>query len=201
MRIRWTEPAAHDLEGICDYIKEHDGLAAARRVALQVYGGVGALAQFAHRGRPGRKPGTRNWCFKACPSWRSIASVRMSSKSIVSCTARRSGPRFLWNRQRSVTCQECVHTPGEIRSKTNRRPDLRGRPGPGRPGSPVRSTPRQGASGATRDAVDSGGRVRTVYRLVFEHLVEGSGKDPRIRPKRRKERSLPAATCSFYPSA
>jgi len=67
MRIRWTEPAARDLEGICDYIKEHDGLAAARRVALQVYGGVGALAQFAHRGRPGRKPGTRELVFQRLP--------------------------------------------------------------------------------------------------------------------------------------
>lgn len=75
-----------------------------------------------------------------------------------------------------VTGQEFVHTLGEIRSKTNRRLDLRGRRGLGRPGSLARSTPGQGALGATRDAVDSGGKVRTVYRLVFEHLVEGSGE-------------------------
>ena len=43
MRVRWTEAAARDLTGICDYIKEHDGPAAARRVALEIYGGVGAL--------------------------------------------------------------------------------------------------------------------------------------------------------------
>jgi plasmid stabilization system protein ParE len=58
MRIRWTEAAARDLTGICDYIKEHDGPAAARRVALQINGGVGALTRFAHRGRPGHKTGT-----------------------------------------------------------------------------------------------------------------------------------------------
>lgn len=34
MRIRWTEPAASDLTSICDYINEHDGPEAARRVAL-----------------------------------------------------------------------------------------------------------------------------------------------------------------------
>ena len=25
MRIRWTEPAAHDLTAICDFIEKHDG--------------------------------------------------------------------------------------------------------------------------------------------------------------------------------
>ena len=34
MRLRWTEPAVQDLQNICDYIDEHDGPVAARRVAL-----------------------------------------------------------------------------------------------------------------------------------------------------------------------
>ncbi len=59
--------SARDLTGICDYIKEHDGPAGARRVALQIYDGVGALTQFAHRGRPGRKPGTRELVFPGLP--------------------------------------------------------------------------------------------------------------------------------------
>jgi len=59
MRIRWTEPAARDLTHICDYIEEHDGPAIARRVALALYEGVGSLDQLPRRGRPGRKPGTR----------------------------------------------------------------------------------------------------------------------------------------------
>jgi len=67
MRIRWTEPAARDLTGICDYINENNGPAAARRVALQIYGGVSALTQFAHRGRSGRKPGTRELMFPGLP--------------------------------------------------------------------------------------------------------------------------------------
>ena len=67
MRVRWTEAAVRDLTGICDYIKEHDGPATARRVALQIYGGVGALTRFAHRGRPGRKTGTRELVFPSLP--------------------------------------------------------------------------------------------------------------------------------------
>jgi len=30
MRVRWTEPAARDLTGICDYTQEHHGPEAAR---------------------------------------------------------------------------------------------------------------------------------------------------------------------------
>jgi toxin ParE1/3/4 len=67
MRIRWTEAAARDLTGICDYIKEHDSPAAARRVALQIYGGIGTLTRFAHRGRPGRKSDTRELIFPGLP--------------------------------------------------------------------------------------------------------------------------------------
>lgn len=55
MRIRWTDPAVHDLTQICDYINEHDGPAIARRVALTIHKGVSSLTQFPHRGRPGRK--------------------------------------------------------------------------------------------------------------------------------------------------
>ncbi len=43
MVIRWTEPAAHDLTGICDYIQEHDGPEVARKVALAIYESVGTL--------------------------------------------------------------------------------------------------------------------------------------------------------------
>jgi toxin ParE1/3/4 len=67
MRIRWTALAASDLTGICDYIQEHDGPEAARRVALQIYEGAGSLTQFPHRGRPGRKPSTRELVFPGLP--------------------------------------------------------------------------------------------------------------------------------------
>jgi len=59
MRIRWTEPAASDFTRICDYIRDHDAPVTARRVALTIYESVKSLARFPHRGRPGRRQGTR----------------------------------------------------------------------------------------------------------------------------------------------
>ena len=67
MRIRWTEPAARDLTNICDYTEEHNGPEAARRTALRIYKCVSTLAQFPRRGRPGRKPGTRELVFPGLP--------------------------------------------------------------------------------------------------------------------------------------
>ena len=67
MRVRWTEPAAHDLTGICDYTEEHSGQEAARKVALRVYEAVGSLLQFPHLGRSGRKRGTRELVLSGLP--------------------------------------------------------------------------------------------------------------------------------------
>lgn len=63
MRIRWTEPAVSDLTSICDYIEEHDGAPAARRIALTIYEHVDSLKQFLQRGRPGHRPNTRELVF------------------------------------------------------------------------------------------------------------------------------------------
>jgi plasmid stabilization system protein ParE len=67
MRIRWTDPATHDLTHICDDIAEHDAPAAARRVALAIFQGVDSLSQFPQRGRPGRKLKTRELVFPDLP--------------------------------------------------------------------------------------------------------------------------------------
>ena len=67
MRIRWTQPAARDLTEICDYINEHDGAEAARKVAVRIYEGISSLAQFPNRGRPGRRPDTRELLFPGLP--------------------------------------------------------------------------------------------------------------------------------------
>ena len=67
MRIRWTEPAARDLTQICDYIDERDGPRPARQVALTIYEGISSLTQFPYRGRPGRKPDTRELVFPGLP--------------------------------------------------------------------------------------------------------------------------------------
>ncbi len=67
MRIRWTKPAAEDFTNICDYVKDRDGSEAALRVALRIYDSVSSLTQFPHRGRPGRKVGTRELIFSGLP--------------------------------------------------------------------------------------------------------------------------------------
>ena len=59
MRLRWTEPAVHDLTQICDYIEQHGSPGSGRRVALSIYESVAGLTSFLERGRMGRKPGTR----------------------------------------------------------------------------------------------------------------------------------------------
>jgi toxin ParE1/3/4 len=67
MRIRWTEPAARDFTRICGYIEKNADAATAHRVALGIYGGIEALVQFPRRGRPGRKPDTRELVFPRLP--------------------------------------------------------------------------------------------------------------------------------------
>ena len=67
MSLRWTEPAAHDLTRICDYLETKAGPAIARRVALDIYQAIGSLAEFPHRGRPGRKTGTRQLVLDRLP--------------------------------------------------------------------------------------------------------------------------------------
>jgi toxin ParE1/3/4 len=62
MRVRWTEPTA-----ICDYIKEHDGAEAARKVALRIYERLSSLPQFPHVGRLGQKKGTRELVISGLP--------------------------------------------------------------------------------------------------------------------------------------
>jgi hypothetical protein len=96
MRIRWTEPAAHDLTLICDYIEEHDGPEAARKVALRIYEGIGRLNPFPYRGRPGRKKNIARWSFPGFLFSPSTACAGMLLKSAASYTARRSGPTLLF---------------------------------------------------------------------------------------------------------
>jgi toxin ParE1/3/4 len=63
MRVRWTDAAARDLTGICDYTQRQYGPEQARQLALRIYEAVGSLCQFPNAGRLGRKPGTRELVF------------------------------------------------------------------------------------------------------------------------------------------
>jgi len=79
MRIRWTDPAVRDLTCICDYIRDHNAPAAARRVALTLYQSTNTLAQFPSSGRPGRKSGTRELVIHGLPF---LAVYRLHKDSV-----------------------------------------------------------------------------------------------------------------------
>lgn len=59
MIVRWTTPATDDLAHICDYTEKRFSAAQARRAALAIYETADDLKTMPNRGRPGRKPGTR----------------------------------------------------------------------------------------------------------------------------------------------
>jgi toxin ParE1/3/4 len=67
MRIRWTKPAADDLTQISDYTEENFGPSQARRAATTIYEAVDSLAKFPRRGRPGKKPETRELVISELP--------------------------------------------------------------------------------------------------------------------------------------
>jgi toxin ParE1/3/4 len=67
MEIRWSLPAAEDLERICERI-ERDNPEAARRVARAVYDGCARLKDFPHLGRASiRMLGRRELVFAPLP--------------------------------------------------------------------------------------------------------------------------------------
>jgi toxin ParE1/3/4 len=66
MELRWTEEAASDLEHIADYLFENAPGRAAELVR-EIYDAPFALLTFPHRGRPGRKEGTREIVLSPLP--------------------------------------------------------------------------------------------------------------------------------------
>ena len=66
MQLRWTVEAATDLERIADYLFTHTPDRAAELVRM-VYDAPAALLTFPHRGRPGRKEGTRELVLSPLP--------------------------------------------------------------------------------------------------------------------------------------
>jgi toxin ParE1/3/4 len=66
MRIRWTSPAAADLEGIKSFLDEqypHIANATIKRI----YESILSLRAFPYRGRPGRRIGTRELVLSPLP--------------------------------------------------------------------------------------------------------------------------------------
>jgi addiction module RelE/StbE family toxin len=66
MRVRWTAPAAKDLEHIVEYIRR-DNPEAARRVARTIFEAVAGLRRFPERGRIGLAENTRELVFAPWP--------------------------------------------------------------------------------------------------------------------------------------
>ena len=79
MEIRWSLPAAEDLERICAWI-ERDSPEAARRVAVTIYEGCQRLKDFPNSGRvSNRMPGRRELTFSPLPY---IAVYRIKDEKI-----------------------------------------------------------------------------------------------------------------------
>ena len=66
MELRWPREAATDLERIADYLIQHAPDRAAALVR-SVYDAPAALLEFPHRGRPGKKEGTRELVLTPLP--------------------------------------------------------------------------------------------------------------------------------------
>jgi toxin ParE1/3/4 len=66
MRLRWTEAAAGDIEGIADYLFERTPEKAAQ-IVRKIYDAPSALKAFPNRGRQGRKQGTRELVVPSLP--------------------------------------------------------------------------------------------------------------------------------------
>ena len=67
MEVRWSLPAAEDLERICERI-ERDNPAVARRVARTIFEGCARLQDFPNLGRPSsRAAGRRELVFAPLP--------------------------------------------------------------------------------------------------------------------------------------
>jgi toxin ParE1/3/4 len=66
MRIRWTPPAATDLQNISDYLREHRPHYR-RPTMLKLYQKICGLRDAPYVGRPGRVEGTRELLFLPLP--------------------------------------------------------------------------------------------------------------------------------------
>jgi toxin ParE1/3/4 len=77
MHLRWTEVAAADLERIADYLLTNSPERAPRLLQM-LYEAPQALLTFPHRGRPGKKPGTRELVLSP-PPWVLVYTVRDES--------------------------------------------------------------------------------------------------------------------------
>jgi toxin ParE1/3/4 len=65
-RVRWTPRAADDLENIANYLFDNTPTHA-ERLIRSLYDAATGLRSFPNRGRPGKKPGTRELVLRSLP--------------------------------------------------------------------------------------------------------------------------------------
>ena len=75
MHIRWTAPAAADLERIADYIREKNPVAE-REVVRAILEGISNLRTFPHSARPGEVAGTRELVIARYPAYVVVYRVK-----------------------------------------------------------------------------------------------------------------------------
>ena len=78
MRIRWTPPAARDMQDISDFLTEHQPRYR-HSTMRKLYGKIRALTATPFIGRPGRIEGTRELLFAPMPY---IAVYRVRDEAI-----------------------------------------------------------------------------------------------------------------------
>jgi toxin ParE1/3/4 len=66
MRIRWTIPAADNLDGIHEYLKQHHPHLAHSTIT-EIHKAIRSLKRFPHRGRKGTEEGTRELLHERLP--------------------------------------------------------------------------------------------------------------------------------------
>jgi toxin ParE1/3/4 len=66
VRIRWTTPAAEDLESIHAYLKQHHPHLA-RSTVVEIHKHIRSLRKFPNRGRKGSEDGTRELLHERLP--------------------------------------------------------------------------------------------------------------------------------------
>lgn len=83
MRVRWTAPAAADLDQIREYLQKYYPHFAQPTV-LRVYQSIRSLKAAPHRGRLGRRNGTRELVLAPLPY---LVVYRSKTKPSKSCTS------------------------------------------------------------------------------------------------------------------
>jgi plasmid stabilization system protein ParE len=123
MRIRWTIPAADDLEAIKEYLQQNYPQFAEPTVR-EIYRRIRLLKVSPHRGRPGQRDGTENLLLHHSPTSWSIRSRPKRLKSCISITVRRTGVDQFHPGRRHGSNNRPISFPSQEECRPQERPPL-----------------------------------------------------------------------------